>query len=79
MVSIWASLAGVPCLAIYCAVYIFLGAPLAAAIMFAYMAIVGVVFMGLQLMHTRKSGLIFGVGEDAAHVTGVIAKQLGAT
>ena len=40
MVFIWASLAGVPCLAIYCAVYIFLGAPLAAAIMFAYMAIV---------------------------------------
>ena len=31
MVFIWASLAGVPCLAIYCAVYIFLGAPLAAA------------------------------------------------
>ncbi len=39
----------------------------------------GLYFMGLQLMHTRKSGLIFGVGEDAAHVTGVIAKQLGAT
>src|SRR6266536_1547228 len=39
MVFIWASLAGVPCLAIYCAVYIFLGAPLAAVIMFAYMAI----------------------------------------
>jgi adenylate cyclase len=40
MVFIWASLAGVPCLAIYCALYIFLGAPLAAVIMFAYMAIV---------------------------------------
>lgn len=40
MVFIWASLAGVPCLAVYCAVYIFLGAPLATAIMFAYMAIV---------------------------------------
>ena len=40
MVFIWASLAGVPCLAIYPAVYIFLGAPLAAVIMFAYMAIV---------------------------------------
>ena len=26
---------------------------------------VGLYFMGLQLMHTRKSGLIFGVGEDA--------------
>ena len=40
MVFIWASLAGVPSLAIYCAVFIFLGAPLVAAIMFAYMAIV---------------------------------------
>ena len=40
MVFIWASVTGVPSLAIYCAVYIFLGAPLAAAIMFAYMAIV---------------------------------------
>src|SRR6478672_7274789 len=49
MVSIWASLAGVPCLAIYCAVYIFLGAPLAAAIMFAYMAIVliGLIAFGM--------------------------------
>jgi hypothetical protein len=33
--------------------------------------------MGLQLMHTRKSGLIFGVGEDAQHITAVIAGQLG--
>jgi putative flavoprotein involved in K+ transport len=38
----------------------------------------GLYFMGLQLMHTRKSGLIFGVGEDAAHVTGFVARQLGA-
>ena len=28
----------------------------------------GLCFIGLQLMHTRKSGLIFGVGEDAGHV-----------
>ena len=49
MVFIWASLAGVPCLAIYCAVYIFLGAPLAAVIMFAYMAIVliGLIAFGM--------------------------------
>jgi adenylate cyclase len=40
MVFIWASVTGVPSLAIYCAVFIFLGAPLVAAIMFAYMAIV---------------------------------------
>ena len=38
----------------------------------------GLYFMGLQLMHTRKSGLIFGVGEDAAHISGVIAEQLRA-
>jgi len=35
-------------------------------------------FMGLQLMHTRKSGLIFGVGEDAEHITGEIARHVGA-
>ncbi|HEY7318533.1 MAG TPA: adenylate/guanylate cyclase domain-containing protein [Candidatus Binatia bacterium] len=40
MVFIWASLAGVPSLVIYCIVFIFLGAPLAAVIMFAYLAIV---------------------------------------
>jgi putative flavoprotein involved in K+ transport len=36
----------------------------------------GLYFMGLQLMHTRKSGLIFGVGEDAEYITGHIARQL---
>ncbi|HEY5519478.1 MAG TPA: NAD(P)-binding domain-containing protein [Candidatus Limnocylindrales bacterium] len=38
----------------------------------------GLYFMGLQLMHTRKSGLIFGVGEDAEHVGSVIAARLDA-
>ena len=38
----------------------------------------GLYFMGLQLMHTRKSGLIFGVGEDAAHVAARVAAHLGA-
>lgn len=38
----------------------------------------GLYFMGLQLMHTRKSGLIFGVGEDAAHISSIISDQLGA-
>ncbi len=38
----------------------------------------GLYFMGLQLMHTRKSGLIFGVGEDAEHITTHITAQLGA-
>lgn len=36
----------------------------------------GLYFLGLQLMHTRKSGLIFGVGEDAAHVVSVLAHNL---
>ena len=40
MVFIWASLAGVPSLVIYCAAFSFLGAPLAAVIMCAYLAIV---------------------------------------
>jgi len=38
----------------------------------------GVYFIGLQLMHTRKSGLIFGVGEDAQHVAASVAQHLGA-
>ena len=38
----------------------------------------GLYFIGLQLMHTRKSGLIFGVGEDAAHVAAEAAAHLGA-
>jgi putative flavoprotein involved in K+ transport len=38
----------------------------------------GLYFMGLQLMHTRKSGLIFGVGEDAEYISGHIAAHLGA-
>ena len=40
MIFIWASLAGIPSLAIYCAIYVILGAPLAATIMFIYMALV---------------------------------------
>ncbi len=39
MLFIWASLAAVPCLAMYSALYAFLGAPLVGVIMFAYMAI----------------------------------------
>ncbi len=38
----------------------------------------GLYFMGLQLMHTRKSGLIFGVGDDAEHVAAAAASHLGA-
>lgn len=37
----------------------------------------GLYFMGLQLMHTRKSGIIFGVGEDAEHVVSAAAAHLG--
>ncbi len=39
----------------------------------------GLYFMGLQLMHKRKSGLIFGVGEDAEHISGHIARTLAVT
>ncbi len=38
----------------------------------------GLYFMGLQLMHSRKSGIIFGVGEDAQHVVSAAAAHLGA-
>jgi putative flavoprotein involved in K+ transport len=38
----------------------------------------GLYFVGLQLMHTRKSGLIFGVGEDAEHIASAAAEHLGA-
>jgi putative flavoprotein involved in K+ transport len=38
----------------------------------------GLYFIGLQLMHTRKSGLIFGVGEDAEHVVDTLATHLRA-
>lgn len=33
----------------------------------------GLFFVGLPFMHTSKSGLLFGVGDDAAHVASAIA------
>jgi putative flavoprotein involved in K+ transport len=33
----------------------------------------GLYFMGLPWMHTRKSSLLMGVGEDAAHIASCIA------
>ena len=33
----------------------------------------GLYFVGLPFLHTSKSGLLFGVGDDAAHVASVIA------
>ena len=33
----------------------------------------GLYFVGLIFLHTIKSGLLFGVGEDAAHIVSVIA------
>ena len=33
----------------------------------------GLYFVGLPFLHTRKSGLLFGVGDDAAHVASAIA------
>ncbi len=37
----------------------------------------GLYFMGLNWMVKRKSGLLYGVGEDARHVAGSIQKYLG--
>ena len=37
----------------------------------------GLYFMGLNWMVKRKSGLLYGVGEDARHVAGHIAEYLG--
>ncbi len=33
----------------------------------------GLYFVGLPFLHTAKSGLLSGVGDDAAHVASVIA------
>jgi putative flavoprotein involved in K+ transport len=35
----------------------------------------GLYFLGLHWMHTLKSGLFFGVGDDAAHIAGHIADR----
>jgi putative flavoprotein involved in K+ transport len=35
----------------------------------------GLYFLGLHFLHTRKSGLFMGVGEDAAHIAAHIASQ----
>lgn len=37
----------------------------------------GLYFLGLNYLHSRKSGIIYGVGEDAAHVAGRIRHYLG--
>lgn len=39
-------------------------------------AAAGLYFLGLNYLHSRKSGIIYGVGEDAAHVAGRIRSQL---
>jgi putative flavoprotein involved in K+ transport len=39
----------------------------------------GLYFMGLQLMHTRKSGLIFGVDSDASYLAPIIKDQVART
>jgi adenylate cyclase len=53
MIFIWASLAGIPSLAIYCAIYVILGAPLAATIMFVYMTLV---LVQLVIFGTTRRG-----------------------
>jgi putative flavoprotein involved in K+ transport len=37
----------------------------------------GLAFVGLPWLHTRKSPLLLGVGDDAEHVANAIAAQLG--
>jgi len=39
-------------------------------------AIPGLAFVGLPWLHTRKSPLLLGVGDDAAHVAGAVAAHL---
>jgi len=39
-------------------------------------AVPGLYFLGLRWLHTRKSGFIRGVGEDAGYLAGVIAERL---
>jgi putative flavoprotein involved in K+ transport len=35
----------------------------------------GLYFLGLPFVHNAKSGLLFGVGEDAEYLAGVIAAR----
>lgn len=37
----------------------------------------GIYFVGMPWQHTRKSGIIFGIDEDAAHVVAAVADFLG--
>jgi putative flavoprotein involved in K+ transport len=37
----------------------------------------GLYFLGLPWLHTLKSGLIYGVGEDAAHIAADMAAKAG--
>jgi putative flavoprotein involved in K+ transport len=39
----------------------------------------GLVFVGLPWLHTRKSPLLLGVGEDASHVAAEVAAHLETT
>ena len=39
----------------------------------------GLYFLGMNLLHSRKSGILLGVGEDAAHVAAAIASTNSST
>ena len=39
----------------------------------------GLAFVGLPWLHTRKSPLLLGVGDDAAHVASAVADHLATT
>ncbi len=38
----------------------------------------GLYFLGLNWLHKRKSGIVFGVGEDAEHLAGAIVRRAAA-
>jgi putative flavoprotein involved in K+ transport len=40
-------------------------------------AVPGLAFLGLPWLHTRRSPLLLGVGDDATHVAAAIAAHLG--
>ena len=40
-------------------------------------AVPGLYFLGLNYLHTRKSGIIYGVGEDARYVAERVRLALG--
>jgi len=76
-IFIWASLAGLPSLAIYCAMYVFLGAPLAATVMFGYMTVVLIQLVVFGLTGRGFSPFLFFLTLSPMIASLVIAVILG--